>query len=82
MCASRCDKHCRLRSRHQRKLHAAQAAAFLQAAWAALAARLGRPAAALPVLFEHVAILQAVPLAAGGAAALRVALDARQRFQV
>ena len=59
-----------------------QAAAFLTAAWEALAARLGRPAGALPVVFEDVALLQAVPLKAGGAATLRVSLDARQRFQV
>lgn len=59
-----------------------QATAFLTAAWEALAARLGRPAGALPVVFEDVALLQAVPLKAGGAATLRVSLDARQRFQV
>ena len=59
-----------------------QATAFLTAAWEALAAQLGRPAGALPVVFEDVALLQAVPLRAGGAATLRVSLDARQRFQV
>ncbi|KAK9826437.1 hypothetical protein WJX81_005723 [Elliptochloris bilobata] len=58
------------------------ATAFLVTAWEALAARLGRPCGALPVVFEDVAILQAVPLKAGGAATLRVSLDARQRFQI
>ena len=52
------------------------------AAWEALAAQLGRPVCEVPVVFEDIAILQAVPLQASGAVTFRVALDARQRFQV
>ena len=59
-----------------------QATSYLVTAWEALAAQQGKKPAELPVLFEDVSIVQAVPVAPGGSVTLCVLLDASRRFQV
>lgn len=58
-----------------------QATSYLVTAWEALAAQQGKAAAELPVLFEDVSIVQAVPIAPGGSVTLSVILDASHGFQ-
>ena len=58
-----------------------QATSYLVTAWEALAAQQGKKPAELPVLFEDVSIVQAVPVAPGGSVTLCVLLDASHRFQ-
>jgi fatty acid synthase len=59
-----------------------QATSYLVTAWEALAAQREKKMHELPVVFEDVRILQAVPAAPGASVALSVLLDASQRFQV
>lgn len=58
-----------------------QATSYLVTAWEALAAQQEKKMSELPVLFEDVSIVQAVPVAPGGSVALSVVLDASHRFQ-
>ena len=60
----------------------AQATSYLVTAWEALASQHNRRTSDLPVVFENVRILQAVPAAADTPVKLSVSLDARHRFQV
>lgn len=58
-----------------------QATSYLVTAWEALAAQQEKKMSELPVLFEDVSIVQAVPVAPGGSVTLSVVLDASHRFQ-
>lgn len=58
-----------------------QATSYLVTAWEALAAQEEKKMSELPVLFEDVSIVQAVPVAPGGSVTLSVVLDASHRFQ-
>ena len=51
-------------------------------AWETLAAQAKKKMHELPVLFEDVSIVQAVPVAPGGSVTLSVVLNASHRFQV